>query len=146
MGYLKNELRNEQEANSLPNLAFTPRKHEENSYVRTLIHVRPKVVPQSELALEGIKVASDTNPGKLAGLISKVLLQGDVATLVAMGPSPTNNVIKAMMHAQYFILKEDAAATGAILAATPVFQKCCIDNQERTRLLFHCFRASNLDF
>lgn len=76
---------------------------------------------------EILKVAANSNPGKVAGAISNVIKGNNQAELRAVGAGAVNQAVKAIAIARGYI-----APSGVDLACTPAF----IDIGEITAMRF----------
>ena len=81
--------------------------------------------------MEVLKVATKSNPNKVAGALAGVLRENGRAELQAVGAGAVNQSIKAIAIARGFV-----ASSGINLISIPAFIDIEIDGEERTAIKF----------
>ncbi|MFW6281376.1 MAG: stage V sporulation protein S [bacterium] len=81
--------------------------------------------------MEVLKVATNSNPNKVAGALAGVLREHGRAELQAVGAGAVNQGIKAIAIARGFV-----APSGINLISIPAFIDIEIDGDERTAIKF----------
>ncbi len=79
--------------------------------------------------METLKVASSSNPNKVAGALAGILRESDVVELQSVGAGALNQGIKAIAIARGFV-----APSGIDLICIPAFMDIEIDGEERTAI------------
>ena len=78
---------------------------------------------------ELLKVASTSNPNKVAGALANVIKEKGDAELQAVGAGAVNQGIKAIAIARSFL-----ASAGVDLVCVPAFNTIEIDGEDRTAI------------
>lgn len=81
--------------------------------------------------MESLKVASNSNPKKVAGALTGVLKEKKIVELHAVGAGAVNQGIKAIAIARDFV-----APTGIDLICIPAFIEIKINEKEKTAIKF----------
>ncbi|MFW6035011.1 MAG: stage V sporulation protein S [Halothermotrichaceae bacterium] len=81
--------------------------------------------------MDVLKVATKSNPNKVAGALAGVIEEEGSAELQAIGAGAVNQAIKAIAIARGYV-----APSGANLICIPAFIDIEIDGEERTAIKF----------
>ncbi|MEJ6952000.1 stage V sporulation protein S [Natronospora cellulosivora (SeqCode)] len=81
--------------------------------------------------MEVLKVASNSNPNKVAGALAGILREEGRAELQAIGAGSVNQVVKSIAIARGFV-----APSGMDLVSIPGFIDISIDGDEKTAIKF----------
>ena len=83
------------------------------------------------MEVEVLKVATKSNPNKVAGALAGILREQGRAELQAIGAGAVNQSVKAIAIARGFV-----APSGIDLVTIPAFIDIEIDGEERTAIKF----------
>ncbi len=84
--------------------------------------------------MEVLKVASNSNPNKVAGALAGVIRENGRAELQAIGAGAVNQAIKAIAIARGYL-----APSGVDLVCVPAFTDVEIDGEKKTGIKFIVF-------
>ncbi len=84
--------------------------------------------------MEVLKVASNSNPNKVAGALAGVIRETGRAELQAIGAGAVNQAIKAIAIARGYL-----APSGIDLVCVPAFTDVEIDGEKKTGIKFIVF-------
>ncbi len=84
--------------------------------------------------MEVLKVASSSNPNKVAGALAGVIRESGRAELQAIGAGAVNQAIKAIAIARGYL-----APSGIDLVCVPAFTDVEIDGERKTGIKFIVF-------
>ncbi len=84
--------------------------------------------------MEVLKVASNSNPNKVAGALAGVIREEGRAELQAIGAGAVNQAIKAIAVARGYL-----APSGIDLVCVPAFTDVEIDGEKKTGIKFIIF-------
>ncbi|MCD6103361.1 MAG: stage V sporulation protein S [Thermotogae bacterium] len=84
--------------------------------------------------MEVLKVASNSNPNKVAGALAGVIRETGKAELQAIGAGAVNQAVKAIAIARGYL-----APSGVDLVSVPAFTDVEIDGETRTAVKFIIF-------
>ncbi len=84
--------------------------------------------------MEILKVASNSNPNKVAGALAGVIREHGKAELQAIGAGAVNQAIKAIAIARGYL-----APSGVDLVCVPAFTDVEIDGEKKTGIKFIVF-------
>ncbi|QTA37989.1 stage V sporulation protein S [Thermosipho ferrireducens] len=84
--------------------------------------------------MEVLKVASNSNPNKVAGALAGVIREKGKAEVQAIGAGAVNQAVKAIAIARGYL-----APSGIDLVCVPAFTDVSIENESRTALKFIVF-------
>ena len=90
--------------------------------------------------MEVLKVASNSNPNKVAGALAGVIRENGRAELQAIGAGAVNQAIKAIAIARGYL-----APSGVDLVCVPAFTDVEIDGEKKTGIKFttYLFKPRN---
>jgi len=81
------------------------------------------------MQVDVLKVASKSNPNAVAGALSGVIREKQIAEIQAVGAGAVNQAVKAIAIARGFL-----APSGIDLVCIPAFTDITIDGEERTAI------------
>ncbi|MCD6551876.1 stage V sporulation protein S [Thermotoga sp.] len=84
--------------------------------------------------MEVLKVASNSNPNKVAGALAGVIREKGKAELQAIGAGAVNQAVKAIAIARGYL-----APSGVNLVCVPAFTEVQINGETRTAIKFIIF-------
>lgn len=84
---------------------------------------------KGKINMEILKVSSKSNPNSVAGALSNVLKNTNVAEIQVVGAGALNQGIKAIIIARGYI-----APSGKNLVCIPAFSDIAIEGEERTAI------------
>ncbi|ACM22670.1 MULTISPECIES: stage V sporulation protein S [Thermotoga] len=84
--------------------------------------------------MEVLKVASNSNPNKVAGALAGVIREKGKAELQAIGAGAVNQAVKAIAIARGYL-----APSGINLVCVPAFTEVQINGETRTAIKFIVF-------
>ncbi|AAD35284.1 MULTISPECIES: stage V sporulation protein S [Thermotoga] len=84
--------------------------------------------------MEVLKVASNSNPNKVAGALAGVIREKGKAELQAIGAGAVNQAVKAIAIARGYL-----APSGINLVCVPAFAEVQINGETRTAIKFIVF-------
>lgn len=78
-----------------------------------------------------IRVSSKSEASKVAGAISKSIIEGNKVEVQAIGAGAVNQAVKAIVIARGFV-----APNGINLSCIPAFTNVSVENEDRSALKF----------
>lgn len=93
-----------------------------------------RAVEKEVEAMEVLKVASTSNPNKVAGALAGMIREHGRAELQAIGAGAVNQAVKAIAIARGYL-----APSGIDLVSIPAFTDVEIDKETRTAIKFIVF-------